>query len=103
MDSDDIELLTLDGESAAEEVDAPEQVEEEAVHVPVEDLGIGIVNALGDMVGGMVGLQQSTRESLKRGVQIVKDKVSKSDDQEEAQDVVAEDEDLPTGNILKNQ
>jgi hypothetical protein len=84
IDSDDIELLTLDGDSLdAEQVEMPEMAEmpetpPETIHVPVENLGAGLVNALGDMVGGMIGLKKSTTISVKKGVQAVKDQVAQS-------------------------
>jgi hypothetical protein len=50
------------------------------VDVPVESLGAGIVNLLGDMVGGLVGLGRSTILSFQDGMEVVKRKVEKSVD-----------------------
>ncbi len=80
IDSEDMELLNLDGETAAPESEAaPEEPVEEvavAIEVPVENLGAGIVNALGDMVGGMIGLSNSAVGAVQSGVQTVKEKVA---------------------------
>jgi hypothetical protein len=69
-----------------EEMYAPtsEEAYAEAIHVPVENLGQGIINALGDMVGGMVGLKGTAEESLKKSVDFVKEKISPSEKDEEA-------------------
>jgi hypothetical protein len=72
-ESDGVEELTLDEEPIAADGEPIE-----VIHVPVEELGQGLFNALGDLVGGMVGLKNSTAASLKGGVEIIKERVSPS-------------------------
>ncbi|MBF0194807.1 MAG: hypothetical protein HQL71_09620 [Magnetococcales bacterium] len=57
---------------------AHEEVVNEPIYVPVESLGSGVVSALADMVGGLVVLKGSAEESIKKGVQVVKEKIGKS-------------------------
>ncbi|MBF0453966.1 MAG: hypothetical protein HQL72_04000 [Magnetococcales bacterium] len=75
-DNEDIEAGPADETFPVEEDDSPQF---EGVEVPVEDLGAGIFRALGDVVGGVIGLSSATANSLKKGVDIVKKKVSNAD------------------------
>ena len=75
-----VDELTLDDEQppVIEEAAAFEEVVHESIYVPVESLGSGVVSALADMVGGLVGLKGSAETSIKKGVQIIKDQVSQA-------------------------
>jgi hypothetical protein len=84
-DNSGIDELTLEDEQPPiiEEAVAPEEISQEQIaldpiYVPVENLGIGVVNALADMVGGLVGLKGSAETTIKKGVQIIKDQVSQA-------------------------
>ncbi|MBF0357319.1 MAG: hypothetical protein HQL70_01855 [Magnetococcales bacterium] len=81
-DDDYLGELTLDDEQptvaqdyVASESAATDEVVHEPVFVPVESLGAGVVNFLGEMVGGLIGLKGPVQQSLEKGAQIVKDKV----------------------------
>ncbi|MBF0380763.1 MAG: hypothetical protein HQL69_07085 [Magnetococcales bacterium] len=75
-----MEELTLEDEPQPimEEAVAPEEFIPEPIYVPVESLGSGVVNALADMVGGLVVLKGSAQTKIKEGVDIIKSQVTKS-------------------------
>ncbi|MBF0447878.1 MAG: hypothetical protein HQL67_06725 [Magnetococcales bacterium] len=50
--------------------------EDGAIYVPIEELGTGLFNALGDMVGGAVALTNTTSHTLQKGAQTLKEKVA---------------------------
>lgn len=57
---------------------------EESVIVPVEDLGTGLFNVLGDVVGGLVNLHRVADGKAREGLAILKEKMSKGGSAEEA-------------------
>jgi hypothetical protein len=87
-DDDYLGELTLDDEQpapaqesvsqdfVAQESVAQDETVHEPIFVPVENLGAGVVNFLGEMVGGLIGLKAPVQESLEKGAQIIKDQVA---------------------------
>ncbi|MBF0133803.1 MAG: hypothetical protein HQL75_14610 [Magnetococcales bacterium] len=70
---------------------------EESVIVPVEDLGTGLFNVLGDVVGGLVNLHRVADGKAREGLAILKEKISKSSPVEEE----AVTEELPIDPALR--
>lgn len=71
MDKDDDydEALELDDDPGT-------AIESEVFMVPVEELGSGVFNALGQMVGGIVSFGAATSVTLQQGVQNFKERIS---------------------------
>lgn len=56
---------------------------EESIAIPVEDLGTGLFNALGDVIGGLVGLHRIADAKAREGLAILKEKINKDKTSEE--------------------
>ncbi|MBF0348867.1 MAG: hypothetical protein HQL81_14465 [Magnetococcales bacterium] len=51
------------------------QPTEETIDIPVENMGTGIFNMLGDMIGGLVDLHQVAHAKLREGVAVLQDRL----------------------------
>lgn len=73
----------MDEISETEEWENSDELPSDAIYVPVEDLGKGLFNLLGDAVGGIVSFGQSTSVSLKEGMEKMKGKFSSTGQNED--------------------
>lgn len=51
----------------------------DTVSIPVEDLGVGLFNILGDMIGGLIGLQLFAFAKAREGLATIKEKMGNSE------------------------
>ncbi|HIJ85726.1 MAG: hypothetical protein HW380_1028 [Magnetococcales bacterium] len=70
---------------------------EDSIVIPVEDMGTGIFNILGDMIGGIVNLHRFATTKTNEGLAILKEKFGKEEESAEE-----EMESLPIDPVLRS-
>ncbi|MBF0415767.1 MAG: hypothetical protein HQL79_08380 [Magnetococcales bacterium] len=69
----------------------------DTIDIPVENMGVGVFNALGDMVGGLVELNRFACAKAHEGIALLKEKFAKSEEATEELDTT-----LPIDPVLRH-
>lgn len=68
----------------------------DTIDIPIENMGMGVFNALGDVIGGLVALNRFAAAKAQQGVSLLKEKFAKSETLEEEVDTT-----LPIDPVLR--